>query len=82
MLTTALLRIQLRFHGYSPFTMTTARFLREKPCFHGYGTVTMLTGCGGSKEVCGTSHEWQAARVPRSLKLIRPTPLRAYGDSH
>jgi len=50
MLTTALLRIQPRLHGYSPFTMTTARFLWEQPCFHGHGSVTMLTGYGGSKE--------------------------------
>jgi len=51
MLTTALLRIQPHFHGYNPFTMTTARFLWEQSCFSGYGTVTMLTGYGGSKEV-------------------------------
>ena len=67
MLTPVLLRIQPLFHRYSPFTMTTARFLWEQPCFHGYGTVTMLTGYGGSKEVCGTGREWQAARVPRDL---------------
>jgi hypothetical protein len=58
MLTSAFLRIQARFNGYSLFTMTTARFLWEQPCFHSYSTVTMLRRYGGSKEVRGTGREW------------------------